>query len=153
MRGHWPLVTFTSILPPPCLPALRRELSPGVLLGWEGSSGDQLSSFMVLSATPKLQKCYMYCEANILAWYLYSIYISSLIAIGDSIRWQTGSPDIKGLLLLTQINEKSKDLFHKDETHKCNWIRLFLHLRLKWPFPLNFSDYDLKSFKVSSSLV
>lgn len=67
----------------------------------------------------ELQKCYIYCETNVLVWYLYSVYISSSTAVGDSIRWQTGSPDIKGLVPLIQINEKDKGLFYKYETRSA----------------------------------
>lgn len=73
---------------------------------------------MALSFTPELQKCYIYSESNVPVWYLYSVYISSFIAIGDSIGWQTGSPDIKGLVPLTQTNEKDKGLCYKYETRR-----------------------------------
>lgn len=108
-------LTWSNIytVTPPHPAALWRELSPRVLPGWKCSSGHHSCCFMALSITLELQKCYTYCKPEVLVWYLYSIYISSFIAIRDY-QWQTGSPDAKGLVRLVQINEKDKGLcFHK----------------------------------------
>lgn len=101
-------------LPLPHPAALWRELLPRVLLGRKGSSRDHLNCFMVLSITLELQKCFMFCKTEVLLWCLYSVYISSFIAIRDY-QWQTGSPDTKDLVWLVQINEKDKGLGHKYE--------------------------------------
>lgn len=68
---------------------------------------------------------YMYYETNVQVWYLYSIHISSFIATGDSIRWQTGSPDIKGLVPLIQISEKDKGLCYKYDTQSADELGYF----------------------------
>lgn len=114
-KGSLAWSNIYTVLPPPHPAALWQELSPRVLLGWKGSSGDHLNCFMALSITLELQKCFIYCKTEVLVWYLCSIYISSFIAIRDY-QWQTASPDTKDLVQLVQINEKDKGLCHKYET-------------------------------------